>query len=195
MGRTTLERHHYVPEGVTPLKADDTKTEMYLYEDETGRPCATAFKGRSKKPNLHCRYPNPEIRAANIERFLDKIRTEQAAKKKRTEQRFKQHNLSVGDILVSSWGWEQTNVDFYKVVKSVGKCTVEVVRVASEEAYDETFNSLAMQGKKRPVVNTALSQPQRLRVDMSNGTAAITVGHRQFARPWNGKPMFYSTYA
>ena len=28
------------------------------------------------------------------------------------------HNLKVGDVLVSSWGYEQTNVDFFVVVKT-----------------------------------------------------------------------------
>jgi hypothetical protein len=36
----------------------------------------------------------------------------------------------VGDILVSSWGYEQTNIDFYRVTK-VTKASVSVVLLSS----------------------------------------------------------------
>jgi hypothetical protein len=36
------------------------------------------------------------------------------------------HSLVVGDVLVNSWGYEQTNVDYYQVTALVGKATVEL---------------------------------------------------------------------
>lgn len=30
------------------------------------------------------------------------------------------HNLQAGDILVSTWGYEQTNVEFFQVQRSTG---------------------------------------------------------------------------
>lgn len=32
-----------------------------------------------------------------------------------------QHDFQADEILVSCWGWEQTNYDFYKVVKATAK--------------------------------------------------------------------------
>jgi len=40
-----------------------------------------------------------------------------------------ERNLNEGDILVSSWGWEQTNVDYYVVTRLVGKTSVEINRI------------------------------------------------------------------
>ncbi|HCN5512602.1 TPA: hypothetical protein N6023_004603 [Escherichia coli] len=39
---------------------------------------------------------------------------------------FKNDTVSVGDIFVSSWGYEQTNVTFYQVLSVHGKKTVTV---------------------------------------------------------------------
>ncbi len=39
---------------------------------------------------------------------------------------FKNDTISVGDIFVSSWGYEQTNVTFYQVLSVHGKKTVTV---------------------------------------------------------------------
>lgn len=43
---------------------------------------------------------------------------------------FKNDTVSVGDIFVSSWGYEQTNVTFYQVLSVHGKKTVTVARFA-----------------------------------------------------------------
>ena len=45
--------------------------------------------------------------------------------------------LEVNDILYSSWGYDQTNIDFYKVKKLVGKTMVEVVKIESKLADDQ----------------------------------------------------------
>ena len=36
------------------------------------------------------------------------------------------HLLKIGDVLRSSWGYEQTNIDYYQVTAYKGKCTVEI---------------------------------------------------------------------
>lgn len=56
--------------------------------------------------------------------------------------------MKAGDILVSKWGYEQTNVSFYEVVKSTPK-TVELVKI--EKATTPTalmqFATMPLPGK------------------------------------------------
>ncbi|EEW8141382.1 hypothetical protein FSF79_025435 [Escherichia coli] len=42
---------------------------------------------------------------------------------------FNNGTVSVGDVFVSSWGYEQTNVNFYQVISVHGKKTVTVQEV------------------------------------------------------------------
>ena len=40
--------------------------------------------------------------------------------------------LKVGDYLYESWGYDQTNVNFYKVVALAGKTSVKIIPVMSQ---------------------------------------------------------------
>lgn len=48
--------------------------------------------------------------------------------------------IKVGDIFVASWGYEQTNLNFFQVVKKVGKQSVRVqeVKVPTTETFLST---------------------------------------------------------
>ena len=53
--------------------------------------------------------------------------------------------VRIGDLLVGSWGWEQTNVDFFEVVDLKGTHTAILRRIAGEY-----IGGFAMQGNVRP---------------------------------------------
>lgn len=46
-------------------------------------------------------------------------------------------NIKIGDIFSASWGYDQTNVDFFQVVEIVGKCSVRIRQVHPEIVKDE----------------------------------------------------------
>lgn len=53
----------------------------------------------------------------------------------------------VGDLFYSSWGYEQTNIDFYQVT-AVNKKMVDLTPIAGAATYDQT-----MAGNTKPVPN------------------------------------------
>ncbi|MCH7081146.1 hypothetical protein CI715_01990 [Shigella sonnei] len=55
---------------------------------------------------------------------------------------FKNDTVSVGDIFVSSWGYEQTNVTFYQVLSVHGKKTVTVREIRANSEYGNDSNLL-----------------------------------------------------
>lgn len=61
---------------------------------------------------------------------------------------FKNDTVSVGDVFVSSWGYEQTNVTFYQVLSVHGKKTVTVREIRANSEYTDS-----MVGFKTPVLN------------------------------------------
>lgn len=74
------------------------------------------------------------------EQFAARIEYEQ----RRQEPTQNADGVRVGDIYVVSWGYEQTNVDFYEVVALKGKKTAVVREIAGE-----CIGGFAYQGKKR----------------------------------------------
>ena len=69
-------------------------------------------------------WANEILTAANIR----KARKEQEAETKAELLNNFVNPFQVGDLLYSSWGWEQTNIDFYKVIEVKNK-TLTIVRI------------------------------------------------------------------
>jgi len=44
----------------------------------------------------------------------------------------------VGDIFYNSWGYDQTNIDYFKVTKLIGKASVELVPIESKIVDEES---------------------------------------------------------
>ena len=45
------------------------------------------------------------------------------------------HPLQIGSILYTSWGYEQTNIDFYQVIELIGTSTVVLREIAQEKIW------------------------------------------------------------
>jgi hypothetical protein len=100
----------------------------------------------------------------------------------------------VGDILVSAWGYGQTNICFYQVVK-VTPASVRLVKMQNIKTYDK---SCGMSGTCIPDRNTdRFGSPFTRRVKVCNiGDSAYHVAICSYERafPWDGKPEFFSEW-
>jgi hypothetical protein len=118
---TKLINTRYVPENSTMIENEEIKLTVYLYTNHNGKPTAIAYTGKSSKPSFHYNFKDEERR---MEYINEKINNRLEIKKTNDEwkERMKKENealineVKVGDIFYSSWGYEQTNVDFYQVI-------------------------------------------------------------------------------
>lgn len=53
------------------------------------------------------------------------------------------YGVKVGDIFCASWGWEQTNVDFFQVIALVGEYSVRVREVNPEIIEEEAVSGMS----------------------------------------------------
>lgn len=74
--------------------------------------------------------------------------------------KFKNGTVSVGDIFVSSWGYEQANVSFYQVISLHGKTTVTVREIRTNTQHTKSM----MTGYKIPRLNDFCGEPLKRRV-------------------------------
>ena len=116
-----------------------------------------------------------------------------------------QHSFKVGDILASSWGYEQTNVDLYQVVELNGVSMVTVKRVdlpvkrldaISGMSEDISF-VLPMPGT---IVATDDAKPIKRKVknfykDKRPDGDLIEITSYENAYHYNGEKMYRSWYA
>lgn len=133
--------------------------------------CEVAFSGMRCKPDYAYRFGSPEAAEAHRATWLAGKRSNADKKRARVEQRREagQH-LAVGDVLVASWGVEQTNYDYYEVTRKVGARSVEIRELQKEKTYD----GQAMAGLCVPVKGRYVGEPMTKRVDAHGG---VKVNH------------------
>ena len=88
--------------------------------------------------------------------------------------------LVAGLILYSSWGYDQTNIDFYIVTKVSGTMATLVAIEAPEKSTD------IMHGVKTPTL-PVVPVGREIRRKMRGAYVSLT--SYSGAYPWDGKPM------
>jgi len=142
----------------------------------------------------------------NIEQFnkkcLETIETNnerQQSKQKYKEERTKPHTLKVGDILYCSWGYDQTNVDYFKVSEVIGKRKIKIVGLGTNAESDGIHDKATPHegggnhwtrkqyyceiDKKWKTKNIEL-------VKFANSDNSVKISSFAWARLWDGKPKY-----
>ena len=118
--------------GKDPLTPEGTDLAIWSYE-LGGNIYAIGFAGNQSKPYFHTRYRTEAQRSQSIESHAKARRGVMDLKQERQEARKQyKHDFKVGDILVSSWGYDQTNIDYYEVTKIIGEQMVEIREIGKK---------------------------------------------------------------
>ena len=189
----TKERVFYLPKevrDVPPLTPSGTDLEVWTWETErtspkTGQPQTMyhgiAFAGKAGKPLWHHWFGTS---ASRLKMITDSIASRKAHLKYREERTgarkdFK-HTLKVGDVLYTSWGYDQTNVDFYEVVETKAKSVV-VCKIGSREV--EAKQNLSYVAA---VTGKCYGKSSVHRVGEGNSVKIDD----HYAHKWDGKPVY-----
>lgn len=157
-------------------KITSKKSGAVIFLFEFGeRPAAKAFYRKSIKPAAFHTFRTVEQRAkwthewlGNVDAWADR---QAEARGKRKSFR---HTLKVGDVLYTSWGYDQTNIEFFEVVRLVGDCMVEVMEIG-QKSEATGF----MQGKCTPDRGQYIGTVRRHRVLEGN---SLDIHHANFGR-------------
>lgn len=179
----------FIPIGAARVQDKHSSAVAYLYERD-GSPCAIAYGGNAVKAEWRFRFRNEGDRNRKIKAHFEMWQGIEAARKARKEERAAElaggHQLQLGHILASSWGYDQTNVDFFEVTAIKGKCMVELRQIGSKLV---DANS-SMSGHVIPMPGSFKGDATRHRATRRG----VRVGH-QWASLWDGRPMYNSWYA
>jgi hypothetical protein len=153
-----------------------------------------AFGGRRQKPDLHYRYGSRERRDNAAQEYLDNRAEEAARKTKKKAERKAMakvgNPLNVGDLLSYSWGYDQTNVYFYQVVRKTAR-SVWIQRVCSEQI--EATGPMSAKVRACKDTFQKNSEPMRKLVQVYNGRPILDMPHG-VASPCGTEPQYCSWY-
>lgn len=147
----------------------------------------SVWKGKQRKPMCHYLFSSLEKRNNYVtilkSNHLKKIQREEEAKQAEIkEQKEFATSLKTGDILVSSWGYEQTNVNYYQIVQKKGMTVIiqEIAKKITSTEYQD--------GEAMPLKDHFKGKPEKRRI----GAGYIRVSTFDSCHPWNGEADYCS---
>lgn len=183
----------YYTSNMTEIFADDVCS-AYLRAGADGKPIAVGFVGKRNSKAFHYYFKSADELYAYVNKWREgiiastKARAEAKTARKKEQAEYR-HTYKEGDILHSSWGFEQTQCEFYQVISTTEK-TITIQRIASERLEATSWAS---------EYRTAL--PNQFLKDYEPTTHKVKVGGTikfssyQNANLWDGNKKYCSWYA
>lgn len=169
-------------------RVENYKNHILIFEYKTnGFPCCAILQKREIKPSLHYQFrteqeredfiKNQKIHADNEIR-RDEIRQQQSIEEAK--------KYVTGAIVYSSWGYDQTNVDFYIILERVNN-TVTLQQIGGIRQYDHSDS-----GKVSPDPSKTFGKPFKKRINKYGYIKLTSYSHCYL---YDGTPKYFSTYA
>ncbi|QCQ98507.1 hypothetical protein [Brevundimonas sp. SGAir0440] len=186
MTTATVEQARAVqaPSGAIKIAAKNSDAVVYVYTNAVGALCAMGFAGRRIKPDFRIRYGSALARERAVTTYFASAAGIAARKAEKKAKRAGGHSLTVGHILCASWGYEQTNVDWYEVAR-VTTSSVEVRKIKGNVTTDG-----GDRGQVVPMAGEFVGEPLLRRV----GEYGVRIDSVRTATLWNGRPVYWSAY-
>ncbi len=193
MEALVFPRPSYLPpevRGKDPITPEGTDLAIWTWDQEIDTPLkgritryyGIAFAGKANKPLWHYNFRNEDSRQREIDETIRKRKSFLERKQQQIqERRDYKHDFKEGDVLVSSWGYDQTNVDFYQVVEVLG--AMIAVREIAQKTVRETQGTDYVVAVPDKFVGPVLKRKP--------GTGGyVKIDDVQRARKWDGRPEY-----
>ena len=147
---------------------------------------AYGFSGKRSMHDFCLSFRCEEKREKYVTNYFNNLSRGQAVKaERRAELKAQSRGMVVGDILYASWGYEQTNIDFYQVTDLVGLRSVKVRKIGatSEATGYMSANVTAIKDAFIDEAKTKLVRNGYVKMDSS-----------RYAYKWDGKPKGTTSY-
>ena len=175
----------YIPEGYE-LSWDDQDLGIQVYYKESPTISGLCFVGRAVNPTWHYRFKDGQQRINEVTRTFKNVaeRAEyKAARKAKAAEASANHGVKVGDVFRSSWGYDQTNVDYYQVV-AVGNKTATFCKIAQLSESDGF-----LQGNCVPAPNQFIGKPFKKLIQKSSTESSAYIKIYSFANAYKIEPV------
>lgn len=160
--------------------------------EKGGRCAAKAWRGNAHRPSWFYTFRSEEKARAYAEEYTasvakmvayraDRTATERA---QRTALKASDH-YAIGEVLYDSWGYDQTNIDYYQVTELKPRSIV--IRPIMQAYSEQCFMSGPTQPRRNEFSGEPITKP--LRADGS-----IASKHGCFSK-WTGASVWSSHYA
>lgn len=176
------------------LDFPEVNSTIYYKINEYNEYSAAGFSGKKDKADFYFRFGNKERFDQYVEKYINNLKSNIESKLKYKEgkkinAKAIYDKINVGDIIYTSWGYDQTNIDFYQITGKFGSNSLKVRELDDKDVTKDNNGISPMAGYKIPIKDKFTGVEKTIRVmgylKIDNHVAYI----------WDGRPLYYSWYA
>ena len=157
--------------------------------ERKGASVFAAFYNKKSKPFSHYRFDTEELRSKYINSCKEsETRSHENELATLASYEEKRKQIDKNTIFVRSWGYDQTNIDFYKVLEREGEF-VTIQEIGQNIFGDDKYND---RGKCTANPDEIIGEPIRKKISKH---ATLSIESYAHCSVWNGEPMYWSSYA
>lgn len=144
---------------------------------------------KSAKPTFHYLFSDDVKRSDFIkERKHQADRREADDQRRMNEYVEKKKGFQVGSILYCSWGYEQTNIDWYIILERKNDYIL-IQEIGTKKTYDNNYND---RGSCLPDPEIKIGDPFKKKITKY---ASVELASYKYCTLWDGRAMSWSSYA
>jgi hypothetical protein len=175
----------HVPPDFRELRYDSLSAVIYAKQDGTGRVHAKAYHGTAYHHSWNYSFRTAESFEGYATEWLHGLEQSKAFKAQQQSKRTGVCPWKVGQTLVCSWGYDQTNIDYYEVIAVRGQ--VVDIQEIGQHFIDQQGPSgdtvIPFRGHRGKIIKSKRPQTH------DNGkTWSLHMTSYAWAHPWDGKP-------
>jgi hypothetical protein len=124
------QTERFIPQGYD-LTIDHKELGITVYTRDGETLGGLCFVGKAIKPTWFYRFKSVEQRNKEIEQTFARVQAKvdrKASDKAKKDDAMANHGVIAGDVFRCSWGYDQTNIDYYEVISVTGK-TATICRI------------------------------------------------------------------
>jgi len=174
-----------IPNNYELIKTNDLVNsklnDLKFYGDQK-KLVAMCHSNKTKKPIWHYRFQDINQMRLRIEQTI-KQRIEHKKEVINKRERVKQpHTFKVGDFICCSWGYDQTNIDFYMITEIVSDRSVRLAKVKSKVYESEETYDLVVP------TNEIIGKTQLKKVGRNTLNEYVKFSSFEYGFKWSGQP-------
>lgn len=198
--KSEINNNRWIPSEMNEVyRNEEAGIEVFFSTEQN---TAIYYSGKGMHHKNYYRYSSFERMEETIiswvlqmeKRHKAKLEEKQKEAEARKAFDINQH-FKVGDYVYNSWGYEQTNIEFYKIIALSGKTlTVQEVYIKTVEGSEYSHGMADEVVASETLIPTAEPFKLRVKVD-SQGRCYICArkSHYSFHK-WDGRPLYRSWY-
>lgn len=175
-------------------KAVRHESGLYIFEGmtEKGYYWLMMFNPKAEKPFCNVCFKTNEdretykLKQIKLYHELLELRAKQKAARKVTPEKLA--TLKIGDIFNWTWGYEQTNQNYYQLVEIKGQ--YGIFREIAQEREETGW----LQGNCRPLKDKFISEPFKKKIQFQDNKPFIKMDSFGWCNLWDGETDYYTSY-